>query len=301
LTRTVGIVGATGNVGRRLVQRLANEQVGVRALTRDAVRARLLLPELVDVVEISTANASQLDRGFDGCSAVFLACGNGPRQAEFEQAVVQAAARRQVGRIVKLSSIVAALDPGSLHRQVEEAIERTGIAYTHLRPSTFMQSLLTLAEPGIVGEDELRLPVGDASIDAIDVRDIADAACLALSAADDRPDVQALLGQRQPLTAVASDISRACGRTVTYVDVPPEQARREWLQAGLAPSLAAMLTGIFASLRTMDPIRARSDVQRGTGHPPRTWRDAADGVGGEDRHWRDVNLAAGESYAVELA
>jgi uncharacterized protein YbjT (DUF2867 family) len=301
VTALVVVVGATGNVGRRLVRRLVDQEIPVRALTRDAARARSFMPTEVEILEVLLDQAGQVDRALDGGTAVFLACGNGPRQAELEDAVVQAAARCEVSRLVKLSSVSAAIEPSSFHRRIEESIERTGLTYTHLRPSMFMQSLLTLAELPLVDSGELRLPLGAARIDAVDVRDVADAACHALVERGDRSEAWALLGWRLPMQTVASVLAQALGRPIRYVDVSPEQARLEWAEAEIAEPMKNALAGIFESLRTMDPVRLRDDLERAARHPARTWADAGTGLGDSNGDWRDLNLLDAMRPRVELA
>ena len=87
-------------------------------------------------------------------------------------------------RIVKLSVWGAEEDAftiGRWHRRIEEAIERSGMAYTFLRPNGFMQNFSTSQAAGIRTRSEFTDSAGDAAYSIVDARDVAAVAARALT------------------------------------------------------------------------------------------------------------------------
>ena len=66
------------------------------------------------------------------------------------------------------------------HREAEALVVGSGLAYTMLRPNSFMQNFVTIYGPSIRGDDSFRLPLGTAAMSSVDVRDVAAAATAAL-------------------------------------------------------------------------------------------------------------------------
>jgi uncharacterized protein YbjT (DUF2867 family) len=106
---TILAIGATGTVGRHLVPQLARRGLSVRALVRNPAAE---LPAGVDRVVGDLADPASYTPALDGVAAVYLACGNHPAQAAWENGVIDAAAAAGVRRIVKLSTS----DARSAHR-----------------------------------------------------------------------------------------------------------------------------------------------------------------------------------------
>ncbi|HVW90258.1 MAG TPA: hypothetical protein VHC01_12410, partial [Gaiellaceae bacterium] len=162
-------------------------------------------------------------------------------------------------------------------------------AYVHLRPSMFMQSILTLAEPSLRKDGELRLPLGEAWIHAVDVRDVADVAAAALLEGEETSGPRLLVGRSSPPHAIAADIGTRLGRPVRYVAVGDDAAAAEWRSHGVDTAMVAMLGSVFAALRDGLPPLA-DELERWLGRPARTWSDAAGELQSGTTAWRDANL-----------
>jgi len=127
-TSTIGVTAATGTIGSIVVRLLQARGLDVRPLGRDA--------------------ASGV--GLEGVDVLFLACGNVPEQVAFECAVIDAAQRSGVGRIVKLSArgagIGSAIAYWHWHGLIEQHLQASGIPATVLQPGFAMTNLLGAAE-----------------------------------------------------------------------------------------------------------------------------------------------------------
>ena len=88
-----------------------------------------------------------------------------------------------------------------------------------------MQGLLNFRQ-SIQEKSAFFAAAGDARISAVDVRDLADVAVAALTTSQHDNKIYALTGpDALTFAEMAHQLSRAIGRTITFVDVPPEAMR----------------------------------------------------------------------------
>src|SRR5438132_13458638 len=156
-------------------------------------------------------------------------------QVEVTKAFVDAAKRGGVRHIVKLSAIGADASPpytfGQWHRANEQHIRESGLAFTFLRPNSFMQNFITYFPPR---NGALYLPWGNGTASFVDTRDIASVAAEVLTSDGHKRKIYTLTGPRAlGIADVARILSEAAGRELKYVDVPEDAARDGMLQAGL--------------------------------------------------------------------
>lgn len=174
------VTGATGNVGRLVVDQLLGSGVEIRALTNNPKKAAL--PAGVEVVEGYLGTLSTMPAALEGVERMYLA--PLPRTA---REVVKLAERAGVRRIVALSSseadVEAEGDPRAWHYYtVERAVEAAAnIEWTHLRPGEFMTNALDWAE-SIRTEGVVRSAYGKVAYARIDLVDIAAVAATSLLA-----------------------------------------------------------------------------------------------------------------------
>ncbi|MDV4158492.1 MULTISPECIES: SDR family oxidoreductase [Rhizobium] len=178
---TILVTGATGNVGRQVVEHLVKRGADVRALVRDPSKAEF--PAGVSVVQGDFLDVDSLRNAMSGVSTLFLL--NAVVPDEFTQALIALNVARSAGieRIVYLSVIHADLYVNVPHFAgkfgVERMIEQMGFNATILRPAYFIQNDLTVKDV-ITGYGAYPMPVGAKGLAMIDVRDIAEIAALEL-------------------------------------------------------------------------------------------------------------------------
>ncbi|HEX2036246.1 MAG TPA: NAD(P)H-binding protein [Chloroflexota bacterium] len=265
---TILVTGATGNVGRLVVDELVRAGApAVRALTVDPEQAAL--PPQVEVVTGYLGRPSTLPAALAGIDTVYLA--PLPRTV---RAFTALARRAGVRRVVTLSSSSvdeeAAGDPAQWHYYaVEQAVEQAGFAWTHLRPGSFMTNTLGWAD-SIRREGVVRWPYPGASETPIDLRDIAAVAAVVLL--DERHT-----GQSYTLTGPQSirqidqvrAIGAAIGKEIRFEELTPEQARQAWRGTVPEAAIAWLLDGY--ALSTAQPQVPLPTVQELTGRPARTF------------------------------
>ncbi|MGO8089523.1 SDR family oxidoreductase [Rhizobium leguminosarum] len=178
---TILVTGATGNVGRQVVEHLVKRGADVRALVRDPSKAEF--PAGVSVAQGDFLDVDALRNAMSGVSTLFLL--NAVVPDEFTQALIALNVARSAGieRIVYLSVIHADVYVNVPHFAgkfgVERMIEQMGFKATILRPAYFIQNDLTVKDV-ITGYGAYPMPIGPKGLAMIDVRDIAEIAALEL-------------------------------------------------------------------------------------------------------------------------
>jgi uncharacterized protein YbjT (DUF2867 family) len=248
------VTGATGLNGSELVRRLSAKGIPSRALVRNLAKAQSLasLPH-VEVVEGDMARPDTLTDALRGVDRAMLISTSDPTMLETQSSFIDAARRAGVRHVVKLSGIIPELDSpfrfARMHAEIEQYLEATGLAYTHLRAGEFMPSYFRQV-PSIVGRGILPLPMGDASIASVDIGDLAEVAIAVLTTSGHEGKTYPLTGPESlTMAEVAEKLSAAVGKTIRYVDVPPEEANKARLAAGMPPYLAQGLDELFAERR----------------------------------------------------
>jgi uncharacterized protein YbjT (DUF2867 family) len=211
------VTGATGNIGRMVVDELLTLGAGdVRALTVDPARAAL--PAGVEVARGFLGRLETLPAAFAGVDVLYLA----PHLPTVVEAA-RLAADAGIGRIVDLSG------PKGAHWQaVEDAVEATGVPFTHLEPGEFMNNA-TLWARQIKAGDEVRDAYGEAVNSPIAQEDVAAVAARVLLSDEHVGESYPLTGpeglsRRQKVAAIGEGL----GRELRYVEVSHEEAVAEF-------------------------------------------------------------------------
>jgi uncharacterized protein YbjT (DUF2867 family) len=248
------VTGATGLNGGTLVRLLSARGIPVRALVRNPAKAEALasMPG-VEIVEGDMARPETLAGPLRGVERAVLISSSDATMLEVQSNFIDAAKAAGVGHVVKLSGIMPEVDSpfrfARMHGEIEQKLERSGIAYTHLRAGEFMHSYFRQV-PAIVGRGALFLPMEDARIASIDVPDIAEAAVVVLTTRGHEGKIYPLTGpEALSMTEVAAKLSEATGKTIGYVNVAPEQARQAQLDSGMPEYRADALAELFAERR----------------------------------------------------
>jgi uncharacterized protein YbjT (DUF2867 family) len=142
-----------------------------------------------------------------------------------------------VRHVIKFSGLDARPDTtfpfGLMHKEIEEYLERSGLAWTHLRPTGFMQEYLREA-PSIINDGAFYLALGDVRLNPIDLVDVAQVAFLLLRDGGHEGARIAVTGpEALTMVEIADRISHAIGKTVRYVAVSPAARRQALIAHGI--------------------------------------------------------------------
>ncbi|HXH68405.1 MAG TPA: SDR family oxidoreductase [Candidatus Limnocylindrales bacterium] len=231
------VTGASGTVGRPVLEEVAKTGKPVKAMYRNAEDARSA-PAGVPTVIADFADIASLVKALQGIDTVFLVCSPIPQLVELESNVIAACKLSAVRHVVLNSALGAADYPKSFpswHRKVEDKLSASCLGYIILRPNTFMQNIVAYNASSIRLQSAFYSAMGDAKISFIDVRDIADATAKILAEpAAHAGKIYELNGpQAFNYTEVASLISNAVGRPVQFVNIPEESQRKAMLDLGM--------------------------------------------------------------------
>jgi len=248
------VTGATGLNGGVLVRLFSARGIPVRAMVRSATKAEALaaLPD-VEVVEGDMARPETLAEALRGVERAMLISSSDATMLEVQSNFIDAARVAGVRHVVKLSGIMPEVDSpfrfARMHGEAEQRLERSGMAYTHLRAGEFMHAYFRQV-PAIVAKGAFFLPMEDARIASIDVGDIAEVAAVVLTEPGHEGKTYPLTGpEALTMTEVADKLSTATGKTIRYVNVAPEGARAAQLAAGVPQFTADALAELFAERR----------------------------------------------------
>jgi uncharacterized protein YbjT (DUF2867 family) len=223
------------------------------------------------------SDISTLGNSLQGVDSVFLMLR--AFSAPFAPIIEQL--KRRARRIVFLSSaaiqdeLPVQTNPiGKIHLEIEEAIKKTGMDWTFLRPGAFAANALTWWAPQLRSGDVLRWPFAAAAWAPIHERDIAAVAVRALTE-DGHAGKRLYLTGGEVLTQVQQlhTIGVAINRTLRYEELTPGDARRQ-MSASLPPFVVDRLLDLWARM-VEKPVPVTQTVEEITGVPPRTFRQWA--------------------------
>lgn len=273
----ITVTGASGAVGGR-VARLLGAELG-RLVVRDAARA----PRIDGDPEVRTAayaDGPGMRAALEGTDVLLLVSGaEAPDRLEQHRTAVRAAAEAGVRHVVYTSFDGAAADAdftlGRDHWHTEQAIRGSGMHWTFLRDSFYLDFFPVFAdEHGVI-----RGPAGDGRVAAVARADVADVAAAVLRDPGAHEDAAYRLTGPEAISfpEAAERMTAALGRPFRFVRQTLEEAyasRRmftteQWQLDAWVSTYTAIGSGALAA--------ASGDVERLTGHAPRTLEDALTG------------------------
>ena len=152
MSGTIAVIGATGMLGRPVVRVLLDSGFHVRALTRDAARARRLLPPAAEIVGVQYGDDRAFSDAIRGADAVYTNLNSGRRERDPDPtvpltrrlvALAPGAGVRRLGAISALEADVADASWWDIRRKREaDRLMLDGpVPASVYRPGWFMESL----------------------------------------------------------------------------------------------------------------------------------------------------------------
>jgi uncharacterized protein YbjT (DUF2867 family) len=246
--------------------------VAVRALIHDEAKADVVRELGAEPVVAEMGDPKTLEPALAGVERAYLVSPVSPMQAEYEQVFVETAKAAGVQHVVKLSVIGASgespLRFARNHAVVEQALRDSGLAWTFLRPNSFMQNNLAWAPR--VQDGTFYSPVPDAAFSIVDARDVAEVAVAALTGDDHAGKAYALTGpEAVSYRDQARRLFAAAGREVAVEEVDAEAVKQALVQAGVPPWNAEGLAEQWQMYASGGAALVASGVEDVLGRPPR--------------------------------
>lgn len=264
------VTGATGTVGRPLVELLHTAGARVRALTRNGSAAGL--PDGVDVVEAGAADA------LDDVVALFLH----PRAVRDAAELVTLARERGVRRVVALSAMNVDDDlaeqpsrfSGDRNKEAEDAAVTSGLEWTSLRPGAFAANTIGMFGAQLRIGDIVRYVYPNFAESPIHEQDIAEVAAQALLTDE-------LVGRKLALTGpesltheeMVAVIGQVTGRRLRYEELPPQDVTQRMVAHGFPEPFVTALMARYAKHLDAPQHPPTGDVEKALSRPARTYAE----------------------------
>ncbi|MEO3796531.1 NmrA family NAD(P)-binding protein [Nonomuraea sp. B10E15] len=231
---TMLVTGATGTVGRHVVEELLEAGRQVRALTRNPAKAAL--PEGVEVVAGDLADPRSLGGVFDGVTGVHFINFAGDDYAALPDGAELVALAAKAG--VRRATVLGGREDGTL----EQALAASDLEWTLLNPVEFMSNTLQWWARSVRTEGVVKEPFGDRLSALVHERDIAAVAAKVLAEGGHGGKAYTLTGP-EAITAKekAAILGSAIGKDVTFVELTADEARAKWAADGMGEQTIAFL------------------------------------------------------------
>jgi uncharacterized protein YbjT (DUF2867 family) len=270
------VTGATGNIGRPLIDLLYSQGARIRGVTRSPRTAAL--PAHVEVIEGNPSRPDTISSALRGVTGLFF----NPLAVQSAIGELLALAREQgVKRVVALSATNVDDDPadqpsrmrGVNHKAVEEALSQCGLEWVALRISVYATNSIALWAAQVRANDVVYGPYAASASSPIHELDVAAVAARALLT-DELVGTRPLLTGPQSLTQeqMVGILGDAIGRPLRYQEIPPEAAKRAMIERGF-PFPEELIDRLHALLAKAvgQPALTTNDVETILGRPALTY------------------------------
>ncbi len=272
----ITVFGATGNTGSPLVDALLAKGAKVRAVTSDSAKIESLRAKGCEAVIANFTDPGALKRACEDAEKIYLVTPAHLDMRRWKANAIAAAKTAGVRHVVLATGLGASpkarLTFGKWHSETQELLKESGLDWTFVQPTYFMQNLLWQAD-GIAKDgvyyDDLGGPVA-----WIDARDIADVAAEALTGSGHEGKAYGLTGA-QALSGedIATVLSEVTERPVTCAPLSAEDSKAAMVSGGMQQEVAAAMTEL-ASIAPMGYLAGtETTVSDVLGRPARRFRD----------------------------
>lgn len=275
----IAITGASGKLGGATVRFLLERKVGpdsIVAVVRDPAKVADLAARGIQVRRGDYTDPKSLESAFRGVDKLLFISTSalGDERMLHHRNVVNAARAAGVRHIFYTSAIKPAADavfaaaPGHFH--TEALIRESGIPYTIFRNNLYLD-LVPFVFAEALQTGSLVHNGGQGRIGFVAREDIAYALAVALTEGDHA-------NREYPITAVApyslsevaSALSKASGKSVTYAPVSSEEFRKTLEGKGLPPPVVGMTVGLGDAIRAGEFDAGSTQLERLMGRAPAT-------------------------------
>ena len=264
------VIGATGTIGTELVAQLVQGGEKVRILTRDPKKAT----EFGDKIEVAIGN-------LDDPKSLISAMKNVDRfflitfSTQQDKNALVAAKKAGAKHIVKISTQEAGWTPveghGHWHKEREELIRASGLTWTILRPSMFMNFALSWSE-SVRQDGVIRSAGGSGKLGAIDPWDVAAVAKAALTARGHENVAYELTGpELLSFGDMAAVITKVIGRPVRHVEISETEQGEVFARMGAPKYTVVGLMETYSLVRAGRFAYLTKEVEKVTGRKPRSF------------------------------
>ena len=272
MTESILVTGATGTVGQHVARALSERDAETKVGVRDPETVSTPIADAGMVVEFDFNKPETWGCALRGVDGVFLVRPPVVDSSDIGS-FAEAADRVGVTRIAYLSTIGAEKNVLIPHHRIEKRITATGMEYTLLRASFFMQNLLEVHRRDVIEHDEIFVPAGNGKTSFIDARDIGEIAAIVLTESGHANQAYDLTGpEALDYEEVATIFSDVLDRSITYPNPSLLTFARRMRRRGKPLGFIALMCGIYTTARLGLADRVTDDSWQLLGRRPREMR-----------------------------
>lgn len=278
--RPILVTGALGNIGRQVVAQLVGAGRAVRAVDLDPAAVRAAFGDEVEAIRFDFTDPSTWVNAFSGVDVMFLM--RPPALSNIRRDMVPALeAARGAGlrHVVVLSLQGAEHNRFVPHAAMEDWARGSGVDWTFVRPSFFMENLSGTHVSDIRDRDEIFVPAGTGATSFVAASDVAAVAAVALREPSAHAGRAWTPTGPEALTyaQVADILTEVLGRPITYAKPGALRFVAHALRTlKLPPPMVLVTTAIYTIARSGRAAGLTADVATVTGRPPtalRAWAE----------------------------
>lgn len=271
------ITGATGTIGSSTVKALKAKGARFKVGTRSPEKLKDLN---VETVAFDWDKAETFGPALQGVEKLFLLTPVTDKQVQYTKSLVDAAKKAGVKHIVKLSVIGVDAEPGfslgRLHRDSEKAIKDSGIAWTMLQPTFFMENFFNFYGADPKKDSTVYAPHGQGKAAWIDGRDVGEVAAAVLTSSGHEGKAYELTGPQALGDAEALAIlGEAVGHKYNYVDVPEAAAQKAMSDMGMPGWMVTGMMELSGLIKNGGSAAVAPGVKQVLGREPRSFKQYA--------------------------
>ncbi|MFC2130445.1 NmrA family NAD(P)-binding protein [Bacteroidota bacterium] len=257
------VTGATGGIGTELLKILSGMNLPVKAAARNPEKISKMNLANTEPYSFDFTNQDSYNNLMSGVNKLFLFVpSDHPEFDDITYKLTNHAKNSGVEKIVFLSAMGTEDADESPLFEAELNIQGSGIAYTFLRPNWFMQNFNTFMAKGIIENNEIAVPAGDAKTSFVDARDISAAAAAALT--DTNHDNKAYTitgGESLSYYDVADYISKASGREIKYNNISDGHYSNLLLESGMDKTDIRAMVWFYQLVRRGESATVSKDLK----------------------------------------
>ncbi|KAB3530776.1 SDR family oxidoreductase [Alkaliphilus pronyensis] len=272
------ITGASGNVGRYVVEALINMGESVVAAGTNVEKLKDIFENRVEVVKFDFEDEKTFDNALKGVNRVFLMRPPHLGKPEDIYPFVDSMKSHSIELVSFLSLMGVEKNPIPPHHKIEKYIEKLGIPYAHIRPGFFMQNLSGIHSVEIKEKNEIFIPAGNSKTSFIDAADIG----LAIAALLHQPEkykntAHTITGpEALDYYEVANILSSVTGKKIVYKKPSFLRYRSYYInKRGLDKNYVNVTVALYFMTRMGTAKKVTNGFYELTGRKPRTFYDFA--------------------------
>ncbi|MDF2857895.1 MAG: NmrA family protein [Neobacillus sp.] len=272
------VTGASGNVGRFVIEELLKKGEQVVAAGTNIQKLRDIFKDRVDTAYFDFTNKDTYNEALENVDRVFLMRPPHLGKPEDLYPFIDALKPQNIKLVSFLSLMGVENNPIPPHHKIEKYIEASGIPYAHIRPGFFMQNVSGIHSVEIREKNQVFVPAGNSKTSFIDAADIGLSTATLLHEPDKYRNTAYTITGPEALDyyQVAEILSQVTGRQITYAKPGYLKYRRYYIKTrGLEKGYVNVTVALYFMTRMGTAKKVTDDFVNLTGRYPRSFEDFA--------------------------